>query len=92
MEAPRSPHELDPPRTAGVGQFFVAKVGQFLVAIDNRIARVPAVGGAVIDTTGAGDAFAAGFAVTYARWGDPLAAARAGAASAGDVVGRLGPR
>src|SRR5450755_933700 len=33
-EAPRSPHELDPPRTAGVGQFFVAKVGQFLVAID----------------------------------------------------------
>jgi hypothetical protein len=32
---PRSRREHDPPRNDGVGQFLVAKVGQFLVAIDS---------------------------------------------------------
>jgi sugar/nucleoside kinase (ribokinase family) len=46
----------------------------------------------VVDVTGAGDAFAAGFVAEYARTGDALAAARAGNALAAQVVGRVGAR
>lgn len=54
--------------------------------------RVPAVAAPVVDTTGAGDAFAAGF---LARWLDgegPEAALRAGCAVAAQVVSRPGAR
>jgi|SRR5688572_24261178 len=46
----------------------------------------------VVDVTGAGDAFAAGFVVEYARAGDAVAAAGAGSALAAQVVGRVGAR
>lgn len=46
--------------------------------------------GAVVDTTGAGDAFNGGFVAALARGADPLSAARFGAATAGISVTRPG--
>ncbi|MHC2220549.1 ribokinase [Rhizobium leguminosarum] len=54
-------------------------------------AQVPAVScGAVIDTTGAGDAFVGGFAAALARGAPPLDAVRFGCATAGIAVTRRG--
>ena len=44
----------------------------------------------VVDTTGAGDAFAGGFLLALARGGDPVRAAGAGHAAAARVVGGVG--
>jgi sugar/nucleoside kinase (ribokinase family) len=64
-----------------------------LVATRDGQTRVPAPGvDRVVDATGAGDAFAAGFVVEYARRGDAVAAARAGSEVAAQVVGRVGAR
>ncbi len=46
--------------------------------------------GSVVETTGAGDAFNAGFAAALARGADPLTAARFGSATAGISVTRRG--
>lgn len=46
--------------------------------------------GPVVETTGAGDAFNAGFAAALARGLDPVAAARVGSATAGISVTRAG--
>ncbi|MBA8830635.1 MULTISPECIES: ribokinase [Rhizobium] len=54
-------------------------------------AHVPAVScGAVIDTTGAGDAFVGGFAAALSRGAPPLDAVRFGCATAGIAVTRRG--
>jgi ribokinase len=64
-----------------------------LVATRNGQTHVPPMQvDRVVDVTGAGDAFAAGFVAEYARTGDALAAARAGNALAAQVVGRVGAR
>jgi sugar/nucleoside kinase (ribokinase family) len=63
-----------------------------LLASRGRVDHVPAVPARVIDTTGAGDAFAAAFAVAYATTRDPLAAAQAGAIAGASAVSRLGAR
>jgi ribokinase len=63
-----------------------------LLGWDDRVVPVMAAPARVVDTTGAGDAFAAGFAVAYARARDPLAAAAAGARCAAEVIGRVGAR
>jgi sugar/nucleoside kinase (ribokinase family) len=63
-----------------------------LVAWDGGQQQVPAVPAAVVDTTGAGDAFAAGFLGAYLRARDAAAAAQAGVRAAAVIVGRLGPR
>ncbi len=53
--------------------------------------HVPAFdAGAVVETTGAGDAFNGGFAVALARGADPVEAARFGCATAGISVTRPG--
>jgi ribokinase len=53
--------------------------------------HIPAIdAGPVIDTTGAGDAFAGGFAVALAEGVDILSAARFGCAVAGIAVTRIG--
>jgi sugar/nucleoside kinase (ribokinase family) len=46
----------------------------------------------VVDTTGAGDLFAAGFLVGLARGGGHATAARLGALAAAEVIGHLGAR
>jgi sugar/nucleoside kinase (ribokinase family) len=62
------------------------------VAWGDRVERVAAAPADVVDCTGAGDAFAAGFAVAYATTRDPVAGAQAGALAAAAVVARLGAR
>ncbi|CAN5276560.1 PfkB family carbohydrate kinase [soil metagenome] len=52
----------------------------------------PAVESTVVDPTGAGDAFCAGYLAEWVRSGDVAAAARAGAAVASRAVGIVGGR
>ncbi len=54
--------------------------------------HLPASPASVVDTTGAGDSFAAAFVVNYLQTGDVVEAARAGNALAAQVVARLGAR
>lgn len=53
---------------------------------------VPAVHTQIVDPTGAGDAFCAGFLDEWVRSRDPLAAAYAGVAVAAQAVGAIGAR
>jgi ribokinase len=53
---------------------------------------VPARPATVIDPTGAGDAFAAGYLATMMAGGDDAACAAAGVAAAAEAVGRPGAR
>jgi sugar/nucleoside kinase (ribokinase family) len=55
----------------------------------NRIAAVPAV---ILDPTGAGDAFAAGFLAEWMRSADPILAGRAGAQAGAWAVATIGAR
>ncbi|WP_174186934.1 carbohydrate kinase family protein [Nocardia barduliensis] len=61
-----------------------------LVAQAERIAHVPAFATEVVDTTGCGDAFSAGFLVGVAAAREPLQAAVLGCATAALVAGGLG--
>jgi sugar/nucleoside kinase (ribokinase family) len=54
--------------------------------------RVPAASVRVEDTTGAGDAFSAGFLAAWLTGGAPAEALRRGAGLAGRAVGRVGAR
>jgi sugar/nucleoside kinase (ribokinase family) len=63
-----------------------------LLSWGDQVEHVPAEPARVIDTTGAGDAFAAAFAVEHVRTGDPRGAARAGAVAAAAAVARMGSR
>jgi ribokinase len=54
--------------------------------------RVPSVASAVVDTTGAGDCFAAGFLPAWLAGSAPADALAAGCALAARVVGRVGAR
>ena len=54
--------------------------------------RVPAAAVGVEDTTGAGDAFSAGFLAAWLAGGAPAEALRRGAETAGQAVGRVGAR
>lgn len=54
--------------------------------------RVPASRVEVVDTTGAGDLFAAGFLAGLARGASDAACARMGCAAAGEVISHMGAR
>jgi sugar/nucleoside kinase (ribokinase family) len=61
-----------------------------LVATRDGVTEVPAYAVEVVDTTGCGDAFSAGFLRGIALGGDPVAAARLGCATAAQVAQGLG--
>jgi sugar/nucleoside kinase (ribokinase family) len=46
----------------------------------------------VVDTTGAGDLFAAGFLTGYARGGDLETCGRLGVIAAGEIISHMGAR
>lgn len=64
-----------------------------IVVTPDDVVEVPAIGVShVVDTTGAGDLYAAGFLFAHTR-GDRLAdCARIGAIAAAEVIGHVGPR
>lgn len=61
-----------------------------LVASADGVTEVPAYAVDVVDTTGCGDAFSAGFLRGIVLGGDPVAAARLGCATAAQVAQGLG--
>jgi ribokinase len=64
--------------------------GAAVAPVGGTVTRVPAPVVDALDTTGAGDAFVAGFGVGLAMGYDPIAAARLGCAAASDSVTRVG--
>lgn len=66
--------------------------GGCLVAVDGEILAVPAEAVDAVDTTGAGDLFAAGFLYGHLRAAGPEVAARLGALAAGEVITHFGAR
>ncbi|MGH9054280.1 MAG: adenosine kinase [Acidimicrobiales bacterium] len=64
-----------------------------IVLQDGRMVAVPAAGaGRVVDTTGAGDSFAAGYICGVIRGMSPERCARLGGLAAAEVVGHIGAR
>lgn len=64
-----------------------------LVVSRDALTAVPAVPiGELVDTTGAGDLFAAGFLAGYARGADHETCARLGAVAAAEIIQHLGAR
>jgi sugar/nucleoside kinase (ribokinase family) len=64
-----------------------------VVAAGSQVVSVPAATvSRLVDTTGAGDSFAAGFLYGVVRDLGPEASARLGALAAGEIVGHLGAR
>ncbi len=65
-----------------------------LVVSGGRAVAVPAdaVPGGVVDTTGAGDMYAAGFLYGWVRGGDAERCARIGSLAASHIVSHLGAR
>jgi sugar/nucleoside kinase (ribokinase family) len=77
------------------GQVFIAKAGaegSVLTDVDGTSTHIPARRVAAVDTTGAGDAFAAGFVAARARGHDLVAAARYAAIAGALAVQSLGAR
>jgi ribokinase len=64
--------------------------GAAVAPVGGTVTRVPAPVVEAVDTTGAGDAFVAGFGVGLAMGYEPIAAARLGCAAASDSVTRVG--
>lgn len=82
---------------SGLGELFgtvVLTMGMAGVAVshDGLATLVGAAEASVVDPTGAGDAFCAGYLAQWVRSGDVAAAARAGAAVASRAVGIVGGR
>ena len=85
-------HAADVLLARGVGSVVVTLGAQGAFVKNSKLARlVPAVEfGAVVETTGAGDAFSGGFAVALSEGADVATAARFGCAVAGISVTRRG--
>ena len=63
-----------------------------LVTDGNQVCKVDALPVEVVDTTGAGDAYAAGFLYAHSRGGDLCSCGKGGALLASRVVSQLGPK
>jgi fructokinase len=89
--------DVDKALVAVAGQCEVVAVtmgakGSVVVGRDARI-EVPSWStGVVLDTTGAGDQYAAGFLYGYARGADLERCGRLGSLAAGEVISHVGPR
>ena len=70
----------------------LAAEGSVVVRREERIAASAGAVEAVVDTTGAGDQYAAGFLLGLARGMPPAACAALGHLAAGEVVSHFGPR
>jgi sugar/nucleoside kinase (ribokinase family) len=67
--------------------------GSLVVSADGAVAKVPArVLGGVVDTTGAGDAYAAGFLYGLTHEHDLERCAQLGSLAAAEVISHVGPR
>lgn len=77
-------------REAGVGAVVVTRGADGALLDDGSVQAIPALDVAVVDTTGCGDAFCAGFLVGLHRGAVPADAARLGTAAAALVAQGLG--
>ena len=86
--ARRAIERLDAWDPAGV----VIKIGELgsFVRVDRRTHHVPALDVAVVDPTGAGDAYCGGFVAGWLEAGDPLIAAGCGTVAAADTIAGFG--
>ena len=77
---------------AKLSRIAVVKLGArgALVCTGGKLFRVPAVKTRVVDTTGAGDSFDAGFLASFLKGGSIEASARAGAAAGARAVSAVG--
>jgi len=77
---------------AKLSRITVVKLGArgALVCTGGKLFRVPAVKTRVVDTTGAGDSFDAGFLASFLKGGSIEASARAGAAAGARAVSAVG--
>lgn len=77
---------------AKLARMVIVKMGGrgALVCADSETFRVPAVKSRVVDATGAGDSFNAGFLARYLRGGSPFECARAGAIAGARSVAYIG--
>lgn len=75
-----------------LARIVVVKMGArgALVSSGGEILRVPAVKARVVDATGAGDSFNAGFLQCYLRGGTPVECAKAGAVAGARSVSHIG--
>ena len=70
----------------------LSEAGSVIVTASERV-EVPAWStGLVVDTTGAGDQYAAGFLHGYARGASLECCGRLGSLAAGEVISHVGPR
>ncbi|MCU0527969.1 MAG: adenosine kinase [Cyanobium sp. Prado107] len=69
-----------------------SEAGSLVLAGDESHPIEPVTLGPLVDTTGAGDLYAAGFLHAYTRGRDLLTCGRLGSLCAGQVVTQLGPR
>jgi sugar/nucleoside kinase (ribokinase family) len=79
-------------RSVGTVVVKLGPLGAVLVRADGTTAHAEAVPVDVVDTTGAGDAFAAGFLPAWTAGADPRSCLEAGSRSAVRVVARVGAR
>ncbi|WP_411867238.1 adenosine kinase [Vulcanococcus limneticus] len=69
-----------------------SELGSVVLSGDRTLAVAPVTLGPLVDTTGAGDLYAAGFLHAYTQGQDLEACGRLGSLCAGQVVTQLGPR